>query len=86
MKANGSLISLQDWNLRGSVRPEMLKPPWWTASLLLQRMVDELPESRTLSASVKVENRTENPAIVVTAIMGLISSLNANGATGFLIS
>ena len=22
--------------------PEMLKPPWWTASLLLQHMVDEL--------------------------------------------
>ncbi len=63
MKANGSLISLQDLNSRGSVRPEMLKPPWWTASLLLQRMVDELLESCTLSASVKVEIRTGNPLL-----------------------
>ena len=58
MKANGALISLQDWNSRRSDDSEMLKPPWWTASLLLQHMVDELPKSRTLSESVKVGIRT----------------------------
>jgi hypothetical protein len=41
-------------NSRVSDRPEMLKPPWWAASLLLQHMVDELRKSRTLSESVKV--------------------------------
>ena len=30
----------QDWNSRGSDRPETLKPLWWAASLLLQHMVD----------------------------------------------
>lgn len=58
MMANGALISIQDWKSRGSDGPEMLKPPWWTVSLLLQRMVDELAESRTLSESVKVRMRT----------------------------
>jgi hypothetical protein len=38
--------------------PKMLKPPWWAASLLLQHMVDELTEGRTLTESDKVEFRT----------------------------
>lgn len=53
MKANTALISLQDWNSLESDRPEMLKPPWWAASLLLQHMVDELLESRTLRETGK---------------------------------
>lgn len=43
---------------------KMLKPPWWTASLLLQHMVDELPESRTLSECVKVGIRTRGERFV----------------------
>ncbi len=65
MKANTALISLQDWNSRESHRPEMLKPPWWAASLLLQHMVDELVESRTLSKSVKVGIRTHGSYLPV---------------------
>jgi hypothetical protein len=37
---------------------KMLKPPWWAASLLLQHMADELPESRALPESVKLGIRT----------------------------
>lgn len=58
MKVNRSLVSRLAWNSRGSNRLKMLKPPWWTASLLLQRVVDELAESRTLFESVKVGIRT----------------------------
>lgn len=52
------LVARLVWNSRGSDHSKMLKPPWWTASLLLQRMVDELRKSLTLSESVKVGIRT----------------------------
>ena len=85
MKANTALISLQDWNSRESHRPEMLKPPWWAASLLLQHMVDELAESRTLSESVKVGIRTENRSVtVVTCRFGPDSHLGASRQASFV--
>ena len=87
MMANGALISLQDWNSRGSDRPEMLKPPWWAASLLLQHMVDELLKTRTLSECVKLGIQTENRLVtVITATLGLISSLITNALAGLRLS
>lgn len=84
MKANTALISLQDWNSLGSDCPEMLKPPWWAASLLLQHMVDELLESRTLSESVKVGIRPENRSVTVTTChSGPDSHLGASRQVSF---
>lgn len=84
MKANTALISLQDWNSLGSDRPEMLKPPCWAASLLLQHMVDELLESRTLSESVKVGIRPENRSVTVTTChSGPDSHLGASRQVSF---
>jgi|688.fasta_scaffold1806080_2 hypothetical protein len=57
---------IETQNSRVSDRPEMLKPPWWAASLLLQHMVDELPKSRTLSESVKVGIRPQRERSVIT--------------------
>lgn len=50
--------------------PEMLKPPWWTASLLLQHMVDELGE------------KSQIPRICQGWISNIIESLHGFGRLG----
>ena len=85
MKSQASNIANQKREMQRSDSPKMLKPPWWAASLLLQHMVDELVESRTLSESVKVGIRTENRSVtVVTCRFGPDSHLGASRQASFV--
>jgi hypothetical protein len=79
MKNKAPKITKQEWQTQRSEAPKMLKPPWWAASLLLQHMVDELPEGLTLSESVKVGIRTENRSVTaITCRFGPDSHLDAS--------
>jgi len=87
MKNKAPKFAERERETQRSEPPKMLKPPWWTASLLLQRMVDELPESRTLSESVKVGIRTENRSVIaITCRSGPDSHLGASRQISFVRS
>lgn len=84
MKNKAPRIAKQEREMQRREPPKMLKPPWWTASLLLQRMVDELPEGRTLSESVKVGIRPGNRSVTATTCpSGPDSHLGASRQVSF---